>query len=68
MNRGWKDGSVVKDTEYFCRGPGFNSHNSQCPHGDKQTSVMPVPREPTSSAYCVHHHTCSTQTYITPSA
>lgn len=39
---GWKNRSVVKGIEYFFRGPGFNSHNSQCPHGGKQPSVMPV--------------------------
>jgi hypothetical protein len=35
--RGWRDGSVVKSTVCFSRGPEFNS---QQPHGGSQPSVM----------------------------
>jgi hypothetical protein len=35
--RGWRDGSAVKSTNCFSRGPEFNS---QQPHGDSQPSVM----------------------------
>jgi hypothetical protein len=34
---GWRDGSVVKNTDYSSRGPEFNS---QQPHGGLQPSVM----------------------------
>jgi hypothetical protein len=34
---GWRDGSVVKHTDYSTRGPEFNS---QQPHGGLQPSVM----------------------------
>jgi len=34
---GWRDGSVVKSTDCFSRGPEFNSQN---PHGGPQPSVM----------------------------
>jgi hypothetical protein len=36
-NGGWRDGSVVKSTDYSSRGPEFNS---QQPHGGSQPSVM----------------------------
>ena len=35
--QGWKDGSVVKNTEYSARGAEFNS---QQPQGSSQPSVM----------------------------
>ena len=35
--RGWRDGSVVKNTVCSSRGPEFNS---QKPHGGSQPSVM----------------------------
>jgi hypothetical protein len=34
---GWRDGSVVKSTDYSSRGPEFKS---QQPHGSSQSSVM----------------------------
>jgi hypothetical protein len=34
---GWRDGSVVKNTDCSSRGPEFNS---QQPHGGSQPSVM----------------------------
>ena len=34
---GWRDGSVVKSTDYSSRGPEFNS---QQPHSGSQLSVM----------------------------
>ena len=34
---GWRDGSVVKSSDYSSRGPEFNS---QQPHGGSQPSVM----------------------------
>jgi len=37
ISRGWKDGSVVKSTDYSSRGPEFKS---QQPHGGSQPSVM----------------------------
>jgi hypothetical protein len=33
----WRDGSVVKSTEYSSRGPEFNP---QQPHGDSQPFVI----------------------------
>jgi hypothetical protein len=36
-NRGWRDGSAVKNTDCFSRGPEFNS---QQPHDGSQPSVM----------------------------
>jgi hypothetical protein len=35
-NRGWRDGSAVKSTDYSSRGPEFNS---QQPHDGSQPSV-----------------------------
>jgi hypothetical protein len=35
--QGWRDGSVVKNTDCFSRGPEFKS---QQPHGGSQLSVM----------------------------
>jgi hypothetical protein len=35
--KGWRDGSVIKSTDYSSRGPEFNY---QQPHGGLQTSVM----------------------------
>jgi hypothetical protein len=35
--KGWRDGSVVKSTDCFSRGPQFKS---QQPHGGSQPSVM----------------------------
>jgi hypothetical protein len=37
VGRGWRDGSVVKSTDCFSRGPEFNS---QQPHGGSQPSIM----------------------------
>jgi hypothetical protein len=34
---GWRDGSMVKSTDCFSRGPEFSS---QQPHGGSQPSVM----------------------------
>jgi hypothetical protein len=34
---GWRDGSVLKSTDYSSRGPEFNS---QQPHGGSQPTVM----------------------------
>jgi hypothetical protein len=34
---GWRDGSMVKSTDYSSRCPEFNS---QQPHGDSQPSVI----------------------------
>jgi hypothetical protein len=36
-NLGWRDGSEVKSTDCYSRGPEFNS---QQPHGSSQPSVM----------------------------
>ena len=35
---GWRDGSAAKSTNFFSRGPGFNS---QHPHGNSQLSIIP---------------------------
>jgi hypothetical protein len=35
--KGWRDGSVVKSTDFSPKGPEFNSHQ---PHGGSQLSVM----------------------------
>jgi hypothetical protein len=35
--RGWRDGSVVKSTDCFSRGPEFSS---QQPHGGSQPSLI----------------------------
>jgi hypothetical protein len=37
MSRGWRDGSVVKSTDYSSRGLEFNSQHL---HGGSQPSVM----------------------------
>ena len=37
MNMGWRDGSVVKSTDWSSRGPEFNSLQ---PHGGSQPSAM----------------------------
>lgn len=59
---GQRDGSEVKSTFCFCRGPGFNSQNthdrsqpsmSPVPHGRSQPSMSPVPGDPIlSSGFC----------------
>jgi hypothetical protein len=36
-NRGWRDGSVGKNTDYSSEGPEFKS---QQPHGSSQPTVM----------------------------
>jgi hypothetical protein len=37
LSEDWRDGSVVKNTDYSSRGPEFNS---QQPHGGSQPSVI----------------------------
>jgi hypothetical protein len=47
---GWRDGSIVKSTGRYSRGPRFCS---QHPHGSSQLSVIPVSGDLTPS----HRHT-----------
>lgn len=42
-----ENGSAVKSTGCFSRGPGFNS---QCPHGSSQQSIASVPGDPMPSS------------------
>jgi hypothetical protein len=51
----WRDGSAVKSTGCFSKGPEFNSHHQQ---GRSQMSITPVPGDPTPS----HRHTCCQNT------
>jgi hypothetical protein len=55
--QGWRDGSVIKSTNYSSRRSGFNS---QHPHGSSHLSVPPVPEDPTSS----HRHACRQNTDV----
>jgi hypothetical protein len=36
VKRGWRDGSVVKNTNYSSRGPGLNSQHPQAVHNSLQ--------------------------------
>lgn len=58
-NWAWEDGSEVKSTGCFSRGPKFGSPG---PHGSSHPFVTPIPRHVTSSFdYCmnmVHRYTC----------
>lgn len=38
--RGWRNSSVVRNTHYTLRGPGFNSQHL---HGSSGTPITPVP-------------------------
>ena len=51
---GWRDGSVLKNTDCSARGPGSNS---QHPHGSSELCVTPVPEDLAPS----HRHTCRQQ-------
>ena len=63
----------VKNADCSSRGPGFNS---QHPHGGSQTSVTPVPENPTPSrdtpfcplwapgTHVIHRHVCKTPIHI----
>ena len=63
-NRSWRDSSVVKSTDCFSRGPGFNSQHLQ----DVQLPVTIIPGDKTSSSGLyreqgmVHRHMCRQNT------
>jgi hypothetical protein len=65
---GWRNGSVVKSTDYFSR---ESKLGSQHPYNDLKLSVNPVPGNPMSFSglhddHCLHMmhiHACRQKTY-----
>ena len=56
-----RDGSLVKSTDYFFRGPRFES---QYPHGRSQPSVRPVAEDLMASVGPRSRHACWHNTYF----